>query len=92
MSHEYEPGQVWEYKTRLKEPASTVTILKIEHYDDLGDVVHISLNDIKITNPLKGNVVTSVPRMPFIQSALDASVTRLKTETAVPDFEEGYNA
>jgi hypothetical protein len=91
MSQEYAPGQTWLYKTREIEKSSTLTVLKVEQYDDLGEVVHIRIDQIKMANPIKGNEITDIPHLPFKKSALDASVTQLKGITSVPGFQEGYD-
>src|SRR5579863_9470568 len=83
-------GQVWTYKTRPDEPDSTLTILKVEKYPDLGEVVHIRVDGIQMLNPLKGNVISDIPHLPFKEFAIKQSVTRLvRTSVTVPDFHEG---
>lgn len=85
-------GQVWSYKTRPGDSSSTLTVLKIEQYKDLGRVVHIRVDRIEITNPLKGNVVTDIPHLPFKESAVQKSVTKLIHQSpSVPEFQEGYD-
>ena len=85
-------GQVWSYKTRPSEPQSTLTILRIENYHDLGSVIHIRVDRIKMTNPIKGNIVTDIPHLPFQEQAIQQSITKLsRTDASVPPFEEGYN-
>lgn len=91
MSQEYSPGQVWEYKTRETEKLSTITILKIEKYNDLGELIHIRVDHVKMINPIKGNEITALPHLPFKKAALDSSVTQRKGMTSVPDFQEGYD-
>src|SRR5262249_9398074 len=84
-------GQVWSYKSRPGEINSTLTILKIEQYNDLGRVVHIRVDQIQMTNPVKGNVISDIPHLPFKEIAVQKSVTRLvRQSTSLPDFEEGY--
>jgi hypothetical protein len=86
------PGQVWKYKTRPGESSSTLTILKVESYKDLGRVVHIRVDAIRMTNPLKGNVVTDVPHLPFKEEAVQKSITELvHTSPDIPAFKEGYD-
>ncbi|MEO8024038.1 hypothetical protein [Polaromonas sp.] len=89
---ELAPGQVWKYKTRQGEEASTLTILKVESYKDLGRVVHIRVDAIRMTNPLKGNVVTDVPHLPFKEGAVKRSITELlRKSPEIPAFQEGYD-
>ncbi|AXI02075.1 hypothetical protein [Aquirhabdus parva] len=88
---ELQEGQVWTYKTRVHEEDSTITILKIENYPDLGKVVHIRVEGIRLKNPLKGNIVTDIPHLPFKYGAIEKSVTELnRKKTKIPDFDEGY--
>jgi hypothetical protein len=91
MSQEYAPGQTWEYKTRETEKSSTLTVLKVEKYDDLGEVIHIRIDQVKMINPIKGNEITDIPHLPFKKNALDSSITTLEGMKTVPDFQEGYD-
>lgn len=85
-------GQVWAYKTRPGESDSTLTVLKVERYNDLGTVVHIRVDGIRMKNPLKGNVITDIPHLPFKESAVRRSVTKLvRTLSSLPEFQDGYD-
>ncbi|AKZ64662.1 hypothetical protein F506_20175 [Herbaspirillum hiltneri N3] len=85
-------GQVWAYKTRPGESESTVTVLKIEQYKDLGQVIHVRIDGIRMRNPIKGNIVTDIPHLPFRSAAVQRSVTKLiRKSSTVPDFKEGYD-
>jgi hypothetical protein len=87
-----EPGQVWAYKTRPGEAASTITVLKVEAYKDLGRIVHIRIDGIEMKNPQKGNTITEIPHLPFHDQAIQASITRLVQKSAtVPEFQDGYD-
>lgn len=96
MANEDEPvdfrvGQIWAYDTRPGEVDSTLTILKIERYRDLGPVIHVRVDGIHMVNPLKGNIVTDIPHIPFKQVAIRRSVTRLlRTSSGVHNFHDGY--
>src|SRR5437868_8252923 len=86
---EFLPGQVWSYKTRAGESDSTLTILKVENYSDLGRVVHIRVDGVRIKNALRGNTVIEVPHLPFKEAAVQASVTKLlRTLDKTPDFQD----
>lgn len=90
---ELQPGQVWAYKTRPGEEGSTLTVLKVEKYPKLGSVVHVRVDGVHVNNPVKGNVVTAVPHLPFKEAPLKYSLTRLLSQApAVPDFQAGYDA
>lgn len=84
-------GQVWAYKTRSGESDSTLTVLKIEQYKDLGQVVHVRIDGIRMRNPIKGNIVTDIPHLPFRSAAIQRSITKLiHKSSSVPNFKEGY--
>ncbi|PFH10091.1 hypothetical protein BCF11_2500 [Collimonas sp. PA-H2] len=85
-------GQVWAYTTRPDESDSTLTVLKIEQYKDLGQVIHVRIDGIRMRNPLKGNIVTDIPHLPFRSAAIQRSVTKLlRRSSSVPNFKEGYD-
>src|ERR1700730_2019737 len=44
------PGQVWKYKNRSHEDASTLTILKVESLPTTGTIVHIRIDKVRIDN------------------------------------------
>ena len=92
ISEEYEPGQIWNYKTRSLESTSTLMILKVEKYDDLGEVIHIRVDGINMVNPKLGNEIDEIPHLPFKKSAIDLSVTKLvKKVKDIPEYKDGYN-
>lgn len=89
---DYEPGQIWKYKTRIFESESTLMILKVETYDDIGEVIHIRVNGINMINPKLGNKINGLPHLPFKKLAIDSSVISLvKTVSDIPNFKDGYN-
>lgn len=86
----YEVGQVWSYKTRPGEKASTFVVVKVESHPKLGNVVHIALRDLKIRKP-DGNFIEAAGHLPFAEAAIDVSAVKLLKEKAeLPDYEEGY--
>ena len=88
----FKVGDVWEYATRKGEENSTVTILKVENSPELGVIVHIGVDKVKLANCHHGGPSPdSVPHMPFARRALDASVTkRVATGQPLPDYSDGY--
>lgn len=43
-------------------------------------------------NPVKGNVVTDIPHLPFKERAIQQSVTKLVRQLPLPpEFQEGYD-
>jgi hypothetical protein len=92
LAADLEPGQVWAYQTRPGEAKSTITVLKVEAYKDLGRVIHIRIDGIEMNNPMKGNTITEIPHLPFKDQAIQASITRLVQKSAtVPEFRKGYD-
>lgn len=89
---ELQAGQVWAYKTRPGESASTLTILKVEHYEKLGPVVHIRVEAVHVRHPTKGIIVSDAPHMPFKEAAVRSSITQLVSQSAsIPEFQAGYD-
>jgi hypothetical protein len=92
VAAELQPGQVWAYHARPGEAGSTITVLKVENYNDLGRVVHIRVDGVQIKNPVKGNVVTDIPHLPFKEAAIQKSITKLvRQASALPQFQDGYD-
>jgi hypothetical protein len=87
----FHPGQVWEYHTRPREKKSTLTILKIESIPQLGVIVHIRVDKIRLRNCSGGPEPDKFEHMPFSRDAIDRSVVKLvKDHSDVPNFAEGY--
>ena len=86
----FKVGDVWEYATREGEEKSTITILKVERSPELGVIVHIAVNKIKLANCHGGPSPDSVPHMPFALRALDGSVTKKISKQPFPDYRDGY--
>jgi hypothetical protein len=88
---QFEPGQVWKYKTRPQERRSTLTVVRV---DKIGDtrVIHVSLVGLKMKNPRKEEGVSeTVSDLPISREALQQSVTDLVgVSDTLPDYEEGY--
>lgn len=89
----YKPGQVWKYFTREGEEDSELTILKIDSAENIGLIIHVSINGLKLKNSRAENGFTSfVQHMPFNEEALTSSLTdKVAESSAMPDYEEGYN-
>lgn len=88
----YEVGQVWRYRTRPAEPDSTLVVVKVESYPNIGAIIHICVEGVKISSPdATGEPIKRVDHMPFGDAALDASVTeRAGFRDELPPFEDGY--
>ena len=89
----FKVGQVWKYNTRLGEENSTIEILKVEKYDSIGVVIHISLSGLKLRNPQKQmGYSDEIGHLPLSKEALLKSVTTLVSESNnLTDYKEGYN-
>lgn len=88
----FQPGQVWQYKTRPGEESSRLTIAKVESHPKLGTIVHIQINDVAIRNPTApGGVSKVISHLPYAGQSVADSVTTLEKETVTPTgWEEGY--
>jgi hypothetical protein len=83
---DFEPGQVWTFRLDKSEPASTLTVLKVESLPKHGKVVHISVSAIRVPEG-----VTSIQHLPMSQDAIERSVlTLVRTERSPPDL-AGYD-
>jgi hypothetical protein len=88
----FKVGDEWEYRTRKSEEKSTLTILKVESSPELGIIVHVAVNKIRLANCHGGPSPDSVPHMPFARRALDDSVTKkIASDRPLPNYEDGYN-
>jgi hypothetical protein len=87
----YKPGQVWSYKTRAEEQASTLTILRVDELADKKRIVHIRVEHIHLKNCRGGPAPEAFEHMPFAKDALDTSTVKLLNTGPVPDFKNGYS-
>jgi len=82
----FRAGQVWAFKTPADQPNARLTVLRVENGGKVGTVVHIALSGVSY-----GNGQTTIPHLPFAESAVEKSVTTLERESGpVPDYAEGY--
>ena len=87
----FKVGDLWEYATREGEEKSTLTILKLENSPELGVIVHIAVDKVKLANCHGGPSPDSVPHMPFARRALDGSVTKkVGSKRPLPNYRDGY--
>ena len=71
---ELAPGQIWSYKTRPGEGASTVQILHIERGTPLGDVILVSVRGL-VSGRGKNLWATEIWPLVFTRDALEKSLT-----------------
>ena len=85
-------GQCWSYAARPGEEASFLVIRKIEKLPKLGEVVHISVFDVKIKSPKAPKGYTDqAAHLPLAGASLRASLKE-QVQKAIPevDWREGY--
>ena len=89
---DYAEGQVWKYKTRPGEAASTLQISKMETDPKLGQIFHISVFQVRVKNPqAPTGATTELPHFPVSKQTLDASVTKFVGKSPIKaDYQEGY--
>jgi hypothetical protein len=82
QAHAFSPGQVWTFHLDKGEPPATLTILKVETLEKIGEVVHISVSAVRVPGG-----VTRLGHLPISKAALDKSVVKLvRTETTATDL------
>ena len=92
FAQEHAQGQVWSYKTRPGEEASTLLINKIESDANLGEIFHITVSDVRMKNKhAPGGVTTELQHFPVAPETLEASCVKLiRLAKPNPDYAEGY--
>jgi hypothetical protein len=85
-------GDVWEYHTRPGESGSRVTIVKLDHSPDLGVIVHVAVDGIKLANCNDGPEPNNVAHMPFARKAFESSVIKkIASKRELPvGWKDGY--
>lgn len=87
----FQPGQVWQYKTRSGEEKSFLTILRVESLP-VGTIIHIRVDKVRLRNCTGGPEPDKFEHMPFAVDAMRRSITKLlKKNSEVPDFRDGYD-
>ncbi len=87
----FKEGQAWKYHTRENEPHSRVIVLKVEQYENTGEVIHISVIGLSMKNEHDSSWLgEDISHMPFSKEALMKSVNIFDKMVEVPDFSEGY--
>lgn len=87
----YAAGQRWNYRTREQDVGSKVTVLRVELVPELGEVVFISVDGLRVVDEsAPGGIRSEIGFTYLLASALDQSVTSLDSEVAVPDHQELY--
>jgi len=91
--NKFKVGQIWNYKTRLGEENSKLTILKVEKYDSAGIVIHVFLDNLKVKNSDSPNGFSDhIGHLPLSKEAMLKSITTLVSQNnKLPAFQAGYN-
>ena len=89
---DFAEGQVWSYKTRAGEEASTCLINKIESDSKLGPIYHISVFGVTIKNSrAPSGITTDLPHFPVSKKTLDESLIKVVSKSKTnPAYLEGY--
>src|ERR1044071_9508120 len=86
---DFRPGQEWAYRSRPGEESSTLTVLRVERAPELGVVVHVSVDGVRIGDPARPP--RHLGHLPMSEDAVRRSVTRkLRDDAPLPGFEDGY--
>jgi hypothetical protein len=84
--------QVWSYKSRSGEEASTVLINKVEFSPKAGQIFHISVRGLRMRDRVApSGMTTELPHLPVSVDTLKASCTKLVGESEPhPNYRDGY--
>lgn len=89
----YHTGEEYTFKARPSEPNAMLTIVKVEHQDSIGNIIHVRVDSVKVKTseePVKYSQV--ITHMPFSEAALDSSgLRRIGKAKVTPYYQEGYN-
>jgi hypothetical protein len=87
----FHAGQRWSYWARPGEESSTFTIEKIESHPQLGIIVHVGLDNLKLT--LNKKTVGLLPHLAFTRDAIDKSAAKkIEDEANIPPYRTDYDA
>jgi hypothetical protein len=93
LKSKYSVGNYYSFKSRDFEPDARLTVLKIEHQDKVGNIIHVRVDSVKIrTSENLEEYSTVVTHMPFSEAALDSSgLTKIGDAKVILDYQEGYD-
>jgi hypothetical protein len=84
-------GQRWSYWARPGEEQSTFTIEKIETHAQLGVIVHVGLDNLRLQRGKKTEGI--VPHLAFSRDAIEKSATKMVEDNAgIPPYAKEYEA
>ena len=83
---EYQPGQVWEYKTAPGAEQSTVLILKVDPAGKAGSLIHVRIENLPLPSCGRLHLTTVIEHLAVTEKMLRKSTTDLLSENvALPD-------
>lgn len=92
VDSKYHVRDSYSFKSRDFEPNARLIILKVEHQNKNGNIIHVRVDSIKIKsseNPVK--YLTVINHMPFSEAALDSSgLRKIGKDKSISDYSEGY--
>lgn len=88
----YKVGQVWTYQTRPNEENSILIIVKVENDTELGNIIHINLQGLKVKSPYKENdFLGNIDHLPIAEEVLAKSLlAKVKDVAELPEYKRGY--
>lgn len=92
ISKQFQPNDVWTYKTRPGEEDSRVIIGKIEEIENSTIVIHLKIIGLEILNPQNPDkLMTHLSHSPILAEVLKESVIeKVGSNGNLDGFEEGY--
>jgi hypothetical protein len=91
---QFQPGQEWSYKSRPVDAKSTLVVGSIETDSNMGDIVHITVKNVQVTNPnAEGGFATHIGHIPMsIKSLEDSVIKKLSDDEQADGIAEGIEA
>jgi len=77
---EYQPGQVWEYKTAPGAEQSTVLILKVDPAGKAGSLIHVRIENLPLPSCGRFHLTTVIEHLAVTEKMLRKSTTNLLSE------------
>lgn len=83
---EISTGQEWRYKNRPNDSNSTLVIGSLETHEEMGEIVHITVKNVKVINPIAiDGFATHLQHIPISKEALEVSLIKVVSENEVAD-------
>ena len=88
----YRTGQRWQYKTRPGEEGSRITILRVENVPDLGELVFIAIDGLRVADATApGGTRATVSFAAFAEAAMEESTLSLEATADTPEHQALYS-